>query len=122
MAILNQNLLLISKIFPLLLFVYILFSPTIQSFAAEPAKLKKEIVKKEKQLESLKREIVEKKRSLKYNVKKEYAILEGLERLDKALSKKEEELEKIENSLVVIKQKNSDVDIRIKDLIQIGRA
>jgi len=28
------------------------------------------------------------------------------------------EIEKIENSLVVIKQKNSDVDIRIKELIQ----
>ncbi|HAG50968.1 MAG: hypothetical protein A2X87_01365 [Deltaproteobacteria bacterium GWC2_42_51] len=120
MAIHNLNLLLLLTLrtYPFYLVLCLLVSPAIHGYAAEPAKLKKEIVKKEKQLESLKREIVEKKRSLEYNVKKEYAILEGLERLDKALSKKEEELEKIENSLVVIKQKNSDVDIRIKELIQ----
>ena len=86
------------------------------SFAAEPSKTKSEVVKKEKQLESLKRKIVEKKKGLEYNVKKEHTILEGLERLDKALSKKEEDMANIENSLMRLKEKTQDVDVHIIEL------
>ncbi len=88
------------------------------SFAAEPSKTKSEIVKKERQLESLKRKIVEKKKGLEYNVKKEYTILEGLERLDKALSKKEEDMANIENSLMRLKEKTQDVDVHIIELVR----
>lgn len=87
------------------------------SFAAEPSKTKSEIVKKEKQLESLKRKIVEKKKGLEYNVKKEYTILEGLEKLDKVLSKKEEDMANIENSLTQLKEKTRNVDARVIELV-----
>lgn len=87
------------------------------SFAAEPSKTKSEIVKKEKQLESLKRKIVEKKKGLEYNVKKEYTILEGLEKLDKVLSKKEEDMTNIENSLTQLKEKTRNVDARVIELV-----
>lgn len=89
---------------------------TVSTLAAEPAKTKSEIVKKEKQLESLKRKIVEKKKGLEYNVKKEHTILGELERLDKALSKKEEDLANIENSLMRLKEKTQDVDAHIVEL------
>jgi len=75
------------------------------SFAAEPSKTKSEMVKKERQLESLKRKLVEKKKGLEYNIKKEYSILEGLEEIDKVLSKKEEDIANIENSLIQLKEK-----------------
>ncbi|MBI3397649.1 MAG: peptidoglycan DD-metalloendopeptidase family protein [Deltaproteobacteria bacterium] len=88
------------------------------SSAAEPSKVKREIVKKEKQLETIKREIIEKKRGLEYNVKKEHATLEELERLDKALSEKEEELVKIENSLAKLKQKSHEVNAHISELVR----
>lgn len=88
------------------------------SFAAEPPKTKTETVKKEKRLESLKREILEKKKSLAYNVKKEHTVLEDLERLDKALSKKEEELADIENNIIKLKQKTHALDARIAGLMQ----
>lgn len=88
------------------------------SFAAEPSKTKSEIVKKEKQLESLKRKIVEKKKGLEYNVKKEYTILEGLEKLDKVLSKKEEDMANIENSLTQLKEKTRNVDARVIELVR----
>ncbi|HBR16593.1 MAG TPA: hypothetical protein DD725_03140 [Deltaproteobacteria bacterium] len=88
------------------------------SSAAEPSHVKREIVKKEKQLETIKRDIVEKKKSLQYNLGKEYVILEELQRLDKSLSQKEEELENIENSVSKLKQKGEDVDNRIRELIQ----
>ena len=88
------------------------------SFAAEPSKTKSEVVKKEKQLESLKRKIVEKKKGLEYNVKKEYAVLEELEDIDKTLSQKEEELEKIEKNISGLKQKTHNTDIRIMELVK----
>ena len=88
------------------------------SFAAEPSKTKSEVVKKEKQLEFLKRKIVEKKKGLEYNVKKEHTILDGLERLDKALSKKEEDMANIENSLMRLKEKTQDVDVHIIELVR----
>ena len=88
------------------------------SFAAEPSKTKSEIVKKEKQLKSLKRKIVEKKKGLEYNVKKEYTILEGLEKLDKVLSKKEENMVNIENSLTQLKEKTRYVDARVIGLVR----
>ena len=88
------------------------------SFATEPPKTKTETVKKEKRLESLKREILEKKKSLAYNVKKEHTVLEDLERLDKVLSKKEEELADIENSIIKLKQKTHALDARIAGLMQ----
>ena len=88
------------------------------AFATEPPKTKTETVKKEKRLESLKREILEKKKSLAYNVKKEHTVLEDLERLDKALSKKEEELADIENSIIKLKQKTHALDARIAGLMQ----
>lgn len=88
------------------------------SFAAEPSKTKSEIVKKEKQLKSLKRKIVEKRKGLEYNVKKEYTILEGLERLDKVLSKKEEDMANIENSLTQLKEKTRNVDARVIELVR----
>ncbi|MBI5048104.1 MAG: peptidoglycan DD-metalloendopeptidase family protein [Deltaproteobacteria bacterium] len=88
------------------------------ALAAEPPKTKTEVVKKEKQLESLKREIVEKKKSLEYNVRKENNILEELERLDKARFKKEEELTDIEDSIIKLKQKTSAVDIHIATLVR----
>ncbi|MBI3755771.1 MAG: peptidoglycan DD-metalloendopeptidase family protein [Deltaproteobacteria bacterium] len=88
------------------------------SFAADTPKTKGEVIKKEKRLESLKREIVEKKKSLEYNVKKEYAILDELERLDRSLSKKEEELADIDGSLMKLKQKTQDVDGRVMELQQ----
>ncbi|MBI5328451.1 MAG: peptidoglycan DD-metalloendopeptidase family protein [Deltaproteobacteria bacterium] len=84
---------------------------------ADPPKTKGEVVKKEKQLESLKREIVEKRKSLEYNVKKENNILEELERLDKARFKKEEELADIEDNIVKLKGKRNVVDARITTLV-----
>ncbi|MEK6539251.1 MAG: peptidoglycan DD-metalloendopeptidase family protein [Deltaproteobacteria bacterium] len=81
-------------------------------------KTEKEIVKKENELESLKREIVEKKKGLEYNVKKEYAVLEELEDIDKTLSQKEEELEKIEKNISGLKQKTHNTDIRIMELVK----
>lgn len=98
--------------------LYSIFCFCFTTFAADPPKTKSEVIKKEKQLESLKREIVEKKKSLGYNVKKEYAILGELERLDKALSEKEEELADIGSSLTKLKQKTQDVDGRVMELQQ----
>lgn len=92
------------------------FSLFAVSFAADVPKSKSEILKKEKKLESLKREIMEKKKGLEYNVKKEYAILGELEKLDKTLSKKEEELADIDFSLVKLKEKTQDVDGRVMEL------
>jgi len=87
-------------------------------FAAGPVKAEREIVKKENELESLKREIVEKKKGLEYNVKKEYAVLEELEDIDKTLSQKEDELEKIEKNISGLKQKTHNTDVRIMELVK----
>ncbi len=96
-------------------FCFLLFTV---SFAADPLKTKSEVINKEKRLESLKRELIEKKKSLEYNVKKEYAILGEVERLDKSLSKKEDELADIDGSLMKLKQKTQDVDGRVVELQQ----
>lgn len=87
-------------------------------FAIETSKLHKEIVNKEKQLKTLKREIVEKRKNLEYNLKKEKTVLEGLEELNKTLSKKEDDLEEIENNLIKVKEKKLDVNIHIMELIK----
>ena len=106
-----------SCIFFLLVFL-LSFHANLSVFASGPVKTEKEIVKKENELESLKREIVEKKKGLEYNVKKEYAVLEELEDIDKTLSQKEEELEKIEKNISGLRQKTHNADIRIMELVK----
>ena len=106
-----------SCIFFLLVFL-LSFHVDLSVFAAGPVKAEREIVKKENELESLKREIVEKKKGLEYNVKKEYAVLEELEDIDKTLSQKEDELEKIEKNISGLKQKTHNTDVRIMELVK----
>lgn len=106
-----------SRIFFLLVFL-LSFHANLSVFASGPVKTEREIVKKENEIESLKKEIVEKKKGLEYNVKKEYAVLEELEDIDKTLSQKEEELEKIEKNISGLKQKTHNTDIRIMELVK----
>ncbi|MBI5683252.1 MAG: hypothetical protein HZC45_08875, partial [Deltaproteobacteria bacterium] len=102
--------------FSIFLFCFLSFYET-QVYAKASQKIKQEIVKKGKKLESVEKKLEAKKQKLDIINKKETSVLTILDRTERELARKEDELSRFEKNLKDLKIKIDAADKDIRELV-----